>query len=147
MPPVTLSRDGTSRGHRNGGILIAAGNAYVLKPTKKAPSAALLLTKYLHGLGLSPGVVNVVNGSKDTMDGILTHPEVKAIAFVGSNKAREYIHDVGSRKGKRVQANRGVRNHATVLMEDTESASTIKAIVGAAFSAAGHGPERGGPGG
>ena len=118
-------------------LAIATGNTYVLKPTEKAPSASLLLTKYLHDLGLPPGVVNIVNGSKDTVDGILTHPDVKAISFVGSNKAGEYIHDVGSRNGKRVQANLGAKNHATVLMNDADRASTIKALVGAAFGAAG----------
>ena len=118
-------------------MAIATGNTYVLKPTEKAPSASLLLTKYLHDLGLPPGVVNVVNGSKDTVDGILTHPDIKAISFVGSNKAGEYIHDVGSRNGKRVQANLGAKNHATVMIDDADRASTIKAIVGAAFGAAG----------
>ncbi|KAL7534896.1 hypothetical protein ACHAXR_008066 [Thalassiosira sp. AJA248-18] len=118
-------------------LAIATGNTYVLKPTEKAPSASLLLIKHLHDLGLPSGVVNVVNGSKDTVDGILTHPDIKAISFVGSNKAGEYIHDVGSKNGKRVQANLGAKNHATVLMEDADRASTIKAIVGAAFGAAG----------
>ena len=118
-------------------LAIATGNTYVLKPTEKAPSASLLLTKYLHDLGLPPGVVNIVNGSKDTVDGILAHPDIKAISFVGSNKAGEYIHDVGSRNGKRVQANLGAKNHATVLMNDADRSSTIKALVGAAFGAAG----------
>lgn len=93
--------------------------------------------KYLHDIGLPPGVVNVVNGGKNTVDTILTHPDVKAISFVGSNTAGEYIHDVGSRHGKRVQANLGAKNHATVMMNDADRASTIKAIVGAAFGAAG----------
>lgn len=118
-------------------LAIATGNTYVLKPTERAPSASLLLTKVLHDLGLPPGVVNVVNGSKATVDGILTHPDVRAISFVGSNKAGEYIHDVGSRNGKRVQANLGAKNHATVMMGDADRAGTIKAIVGAAFGAAG----------
>ena len=118
-------------------LAITTGNTYVLKPTEKAPSASLLLTKYLHDLGLPPGVVNVVNGSKDTVDGICTHPDIKAISFVGSNNAGEYIHDVGSKNGKRVQANLGAKNHATVLMNDADRASTIKAIVGAGFGAAG----------
>ena len=118
-------------------IAIAAGNTYVLKPTEKAPSASLLLAKYLQDVGLPPGVVNVVNGGRDVVDGILKHPDVKAISFVGSNSAGEYIHDVGSRHGKRVQANLGAKNHATVMMDDADRASTIKAIVGAAFGAAG----------
>jgi malonate-semialdehyde dehydrogenase (acetylating)/methylmalonate-semialdehyde dehydrogenase len=118
-------------------IAIATGNTYVLKPTEKAPSASMLLAKYLNDLGLPPGVLNVVNGGKDTVDGLLTHPDIKAISFVGSNRAGEYIHDVGNKNGKRVQANLGAKNHASVLMKDADRTSTIKAIVGAAFGAAG----------
>lgn len=118
-------------------IAIATGNTYVLKPTEKAPSASLLLAKYLHDLGLPPGVLNVVNGSKSTVDGILEHPDVKAVSFVGSNAAGEYIHDAGSRNGKRVQANLGAKNHATVIMDDAERDSAVRAIAGAAFGAAG----------
>ena len=83
------------------------------------------------------GVLNVVNGGKDTVNGLLTHPDIKAISFVGSNSAGEYIHDVGSKNGKRVQANLGAKNHATILMDDADRASTVKAVVGAAFGAAG----------
>ncbi|KAL7546276.1 hypothetical protein ACHAWF_009615, partial [Thalassiosira exigua] len=118
-------------------LAIATGNTYVLKPTEKAPSASLLLVKYLHDLGLPPGVVNVVHGGRDTVDGILTHPDVKAISFVGSNSAGEHIHDVGSKHGKRVQANLGAKNHATVVMDDADREGAAKAIVGAAFGAAG----------
>jgi malonate-semialdehyde dehydrogenase (acetylating)/methylmalonate-semialdehyde dehydrogenase len=118
-------------------LAIATGNTYVLKPTEKAPSASLLLASILHNLGLPAGVLNVINGGKDCVDEIITHPDVKAISFVGSNAAGEYIHDVGSRHGKRVQANLGAKNHATVMMGDCNRASTIKALVGAAFGAAG----------
>ncbi len=118
-------------------LALATGNTYVLKPSEKTPSAAMLLASYLNDLGLPPGVLNVVNGSRDTVDEILTHPDIKAISFVGSNSAGEYIHDIGSKNGKRVQANLGAKNHATILMDDADRASTIKAIVGAAFGAAG----------
>ena len=118
-------------------LALATGNTYVLKPSEKTPSAAMLLASYLNDLGLPPGVLNVVNGSHDTVNGLLTHPDIKAISFVGSNKAGEYIHDVGSKNGKRVQANLGAKNHATILMNDADRASTIKAIAGAAFGAAG----------
>ena len=118
-------------------LALATGNTYVLKPTEKAPSASLLLASYLHELGLPRGVLNVVNGSHQTVNRIISHPDIKAVSFVGSNKAGEYIHDVGSRNGKRVQANLGAKNHATILMDDADKSSTIKAIVGAAFGAAG----------
>ena len=123
-------------------LAIACGNTYVLKPTEKAPSASMLLVKYLHELGLPNGVVNVVNGGKDTVNELLMHPDVRAISFVGSNSAGEHVHDVGSRHGKRVQANLGAKNHASVMMSDFASSrdhrkSTIRALVGAAFGAAG----------
>ena len=118
-------------------LAVAAGNTFVLKPTEKAPSASLLLVKILQDLGLPPGVVNVVHGSKPAVDGLITHPDVKAVSFVGSNRAGEYIHDVGSRHGKRVQANLGAKNHSTVVMDDADRESTVRAIVGAAFGAAG----------
>mmetsp|Transcript_7243 Transcript_7243/g.11874 ORF Transcript_7243/g.11874 Transcript_7243/m.11874 type:complete len:561 (+) Transcript_7243:113-1795(+) len=118
-------------------LALATGNTYVLKPSEKTPSASMLLASYLNDLGLPPGVLNVINGSHDTVDGLLTHPDIKAISFVGSNKAGEYIHDVGSKNGKRVQANLGAKNHATIIMNDADRASTIKAIAGAAFGAAG----------
>lgn len=118
-------------------LAIATGNTFVLKPTEKAPSASLLLAKHLHDLGLPPGVLNVVNGSKATVEGILAHPDIRAVSFVGSNRAGEHIHDVAGRNGKRVQANLGAKNHATVLMADADRAGAIKAIAGAAFGAAG----------
>eukprot|EP00569_Conticribra_weissflogii_P005890 CAMPEP_0171345112 /NCGR_PEP_ID=MMETSP0878-20121228/20892_1 /TAXON_ID=67004 /ORGANISM="Thalassiosira weissflogii, Strain CCMP1336" /LENGTH=567 /DNA_ID=CAMNT_0011848457 /DNA_START=186 /DNA_END=1886 /DNA_ORIENTATION=+ len=118
-------------------LALATGNTYVLKPTEKAPSASLLLAKHLHDLGLPPGVLNIIQGAKPTVDGIVTHPGIRAISFVGSNQAGEYIHDVGSRHGKRVQANLGAKNHATVMMNDADRDSTVKAVVGAAFGAAG----------
>ena len=123
-------------------LAIACGNTYVLKPTEKAPSASMLLVKYLHELGMPAGVVNVVNGGKDAVNALLTHPDVRAISFVGSNVAGEHVHDVGSRYGKRVQSNLGAKNHASVMMDDYASSrdqrkSTIRALVGAAFGAAG----------
>jgi malonate-semialdehyde dehydrogenase (acetylating)/methylmalonate-semialdehyde dehydrogenase len=122
-------------------LAIACGNTYVLKPTEKAPSASMLLVKYLHELGLPDGVVNVVNGGRDTVNELLVHPDVRAISFVGSNAAGEHVHDVGSRHGKRVQANLGAKNHATVMMDDFATRdhrkSTVRALVGAAFGAAG----------
>jgi malonate-semialdehyde dehydrogenase (acetylating)/methylmalonate-semialdehyde dehydrogenase len=122
-------------------LAIACGNTYVLKPTEKAPSAAMLLVKHLHDLGLPDGVVNVVNGGRETANALLVHPDVRAASFVGSNAAGEHLHDLGGRYGKRVQANLGAKNHATVMMDDFASAddrrSTARAIVGAAFGAAG----------
>jgi malonate-semialdehyde dehydrogenase (acetylating)/methylmalonate-semialdehyde dehydrogenase len=118
-------------------LAIACGNTYVLKPTEKAPSASMLLVKYLHDLGLPQGVVNIVHGGKETVNELLTHVDIKAISFVGSNTVGEYVHDIGSKNGKRVQANLGAKNHATVIMDDADRNTTVRALVGAAFGAAG----------
>ena len=118
-------------------LAIACGNTYVLKPSERCPSASVLLVKYLHELGLPPGVVNIVHGGKETVNELLVHSDIQAISFVGSNVVGEYVHDVGSRHGKRVQANLGAKNHATVMMDDADRNTTVRAIVGAAFGAAG----------
>ena len=117
-------------------LAVTAGNSFVLKPSEKTPGAAMLLTDLATKAGLPEGVLSVVHGGKSTVDNICEHPTVKAISFVGSNAAGEYIHETGSRNGKRVQANLGAKNHA-VLLPDASRQSTVKAIVGAAFGAAG----------
>ena len=73
-------------------LAIACGNTYVLKPTEKAPSASMLLVKYLHDLGLPQGVVNIVHGGKETVNELLTHVDIRAISFVGSNTVGEYVY-------------------------------------------------------
>jgi malonate-semialdehyde dehydrogenase (acetylating)/methylmalonate-semialdehyde dehydrogenase len=117
-------------------VAIAAGNTFILKPSDKTPGAAMLLAFLSEQAGLPPGVLNVVNGTKPVVDSICTDPSVKAISFVGSNKVGEYIYGLGTENGKRVQANLGAKNHMTV-MPDADSEKVVKAIVGAAFGAAG----------
>ena len=96
----------------------------------------MLLADLATKAGLPDGVLSIVHGGKQTVDNICRHPTIKAISFVGSNTAGEYIHEEGSRHGKRVQANLGAKNHA-VLLPDASRDATVKAIVGAAFGAAG----------
>jgi malonate-semialdehyde dehydrogenase (acetylating)/methylmalonate-semialdehyde dehydrogenase len=96
----------------------------------------MLLAQLAQQAGLPNGVLNIVHGGKDTVDGICDHPSIKAISFVGSNTAGEYIHSRGTSSGKRVQANLGAKNHAAIL-PDADRAATVKALVGAAFGAAG----------
>jgi malonate-semialdehyde dehydrogenase (acetylating)/methylmalonate-semialdehyde dehydrogenase len=117
-------------------IAIAAGNTFILKPSEKTPATSLLLAKLAHECGLPEGVLQVVHGSKPMVDQICNHPDISAISFVGGNAAGEYIHQQGSAMGKRVQANLGAKNHAVVL-EDANREATVKALVGAAFGAAG----------
>ncbi|ROW18258.1 hypothetical protein VPNG_00132 [Cytospora leucostoma] len=117
-------------------IATVTGNTLVLKPSERDPGAAMILAELCQKAGFPPGVVNIVHGAHRTVDFLLDHPSVKAISFVGGNKAGEYIFSRGSANGKRVQANLGAKNHAAVL-PDANKNQFINAVVGAAFGAAG----------
>lgn len=117
-------------------IATVAGNCLILKPSERDPGAAMILAELAREAGLPDGVLNIVHGAHKTVDFILDAPEIKAISFVGSNKAGEYIYTRGSANGKRVQANLGAKNHAAVL-PDCNKNHALNSIVGAAFGAAG----------
>lgn len=117
-------------------IATITGNTVVLKPSERAPGAAMILAELAEKAGFPKGVINVVHGAHDTVNFLLDAPEIKAISFVGSNKAGEYIYERGSANGKRVQANLGAKNHALIL-PDADKEQTLDAIIGAAFGAAG----------
>ncbi|KAJ4420036.1 aldehyde dehydrogenase (NADP(+)) ald6 [Gnomoniopsis sp. IMI 355080] len=117
-------------------IATVTGNTLVLKPSERDPGAAMILAELVQKAGFPPGVVNIVHGAHRTVNFILDHPSIKAISFVGGNKAGEYIFSRGSANGKRVQANLGAKNHAAVL-PDCNKNQFINAVVGAAFGAAG----------
>eukprot|EP00924_Labyrinthula_sp_SR-Ha-C_P002603 maker-scaffold_13-snap-gene-1.49-mRNA-1 protein AED:0.02 eAED:0.02 QI:191/1/1/1/1/1/3/110/527 len=117
-------------------LAITCGNTFVLKPSEKTPITSLYLAQLIHEAGLPPGVLNLVQGGRDVVDSMIADPDIKAISFVGSNQAGEYIYKEGCGYGKRVQANLGAKNHAIVL-PDCDITSTVNAIAGAAFGAAG----------
>ncbi|KAJ5224540.1 Methylmalonate-semialdehyde dehydrogenase [Penicillium citrinum] len=117
-------------------IATITGNCLVMKPSERDPGAAMILAELAKEAGFPPGVINIVHGSARTVDFILDEPAIKAISFVGSNRAGEYIYTRGSANGKRVQANLGAKNHAAVL-PDCNKNQSLNAIVGAAFGAAG----------
>lgn len=117
-------------------IATVTGNCLILKPSERDPGAALILAELCKKAGFPEGVVNVVHGSAKTVDFIIDEPAIKAISFVGSNRAGEYIFSRGSAQGKRVQANLGAKNHAAV-MPDCNKNQALNAIAGAAFGAAG----------
>ncbi|KAL1973470.1 hypothetical protein VTN31DRAFT_6105 [Thermomyces dupontii] len=117
-------------------IATVTGNTMVLKPSERDPGAAMILAELAREAGFPPGVLNIVHGSRRTVDFIIDEPRIKAISFVGGNKAGEYIYARGSANGKRVQANLGAKNHAAVL-PDCNKNHALNAIVGAAFGAAG----------
>lgn len=112
------------------------GNTLILKPSERDPGAAMILAELVQKAGFPDGVVNVIHGAHRTVDFILDEPAIKAISFVGGNKAGEYIFTRGSANGKRVQANLGAKNHAAVL-PDANKNHFINSVVGAAFGAAG----------
>lgn len=115
---------------------LITGNTMILKPSERDPGAAMILAELAREAGFPSGVLNIVHGSARTVDFIIDEPAIKAISFVGSNKAGEYIFTRGSERGKRVQANLGAKNHAAVL-PDCNKNHAINALVGAAFGAAG----------
>lgn len=117
-------------------LATVTGNCLILKPSERDPGAAMILAELCKEAGFPAGVVNIVHGSAKTVDFIIDDPVIKAISFVGSNKAGEYIYTRGSEKGKRVQANLGAKNHAAVL-PDCNKNHALNSIAGAAFGAAG----------
>ncbi|KAG6832280.1 hypothetical protein H0H92_003513 [Tricholoma furcatifolium] len=133
------------------------GNTLILKPSERDPGAAMMiaelcqragwishapcgrnnvLSAHPHPIGLPPGVLNVVHGGVNTVNAICDHPEIRAISFVGGDRAGKHIYERGTQNGKRVQANLGAKNHA-VIMPDANKNLALNSIVGAAFGAAG----------
>ena len=117
-------------------VAIAAGNAFILKPSERDPSASLFMAGLLQEAGLPDGVFSVVQGDKVVVDALLVHPDVKAISFVGSTPIANYIYQTGAQHGKRVQALGGAKNHM-VVMPDADLDQAIDALVGAGYGSAG----------
>lgn len=117
-------------------MAIATGNAFVLKPSERDPSASLFLARMWKAAGLPDGVFSVVQGDRVAVDALLTHPDVAAVSFVGSTPIAQHVHATATAHGKRVQALGGAKNHAVVLADaDLDLAATH--LTGAAFGAAG----------
>jgi malonate-semialdehyde dehydrogenase (acetylating)/methylmalonate-semialdehyde dehydrogenase len=117
-------------------IAIAAGNTVVVKPSEKDPSSANFIAELWKEAGLPDGVFNVVHGDKVAVDALLTHPDVKAISFVGSTAIAKYVYETGTAHGKRVQALGGAKNHMVVL-PDADLDLAADAAVNAGFGSAG----------
>jgi malonate-semialdehyde dehydrogenase (acetylating)/methylmalonate-semialdehyde dehydrogenase len=117
-------------------IAIAAGNTVVLKPSEKVPTAALWMAELWKEAGLPDGVFNVLNGDKVAVDGLLTHPDVSSISFVGSTPIARYVYETGTNHGKRVQALGGAKNHMLVLPDADLDLAADQAI-NAGFGSAG----------
>lgn len=117
-------------------LAIACGNTFVLKPSERTPVLIEHLVNYLMEAGLPKGVLNVVHGAHDVVNGLLEHEDVAAISFVGSQPVAEYVYKTGAAHGKRVQALAGAKNHA-IVMPDCHMEKTVQGILGAAFGSSG----------
>ncbi|MED1019329.1 CoA-acylating methylmalonate-semialdehyde dehydrogenase [Bacillus mycoides] len=117
-------------------LAIACGNTFVLKPSERTPLLANRIAELFKEAGLPDGVLNIVHGAHDVVNGILDNEDVKAVSFVGSQPVAEYIYKTAAANGKRVQALAGAKNHSIVL-KDADLSSTVKEITSAAFGSAG----------
>lgn len=115
---------------------IACGNAFILKPSERDPSASMLAWNLFMEAGLPEGILNVVHGDKEMVDGILDHPDIKAVSFVGSTPIAEYVYQRGTKAGKRVQALGGAKNHM-VILPDADLDQVADALMGAGYGSAG----------
>jgi malonate-semialdehyde dehydrogenase (acetylating)/methylmalonate-semialdehyde dehydrogenase len=117
-------------------MAIAAGNTFILKPSEKVPAASLYLAELMNEAGFPPGVMNVLNGERVAVDRLTTHPDVKAVSFVGSTPVARHIQAISVAHGKRVQALAGAKNHMIVL-PDADIGFAADAAVNAGFGSAG----------
>ncbi|WP_438300613.1 CoA-acylating methylmalonate-semialdehyde dehydrogenase [Pseudomonas sp. NMS19W] len=117
-------------------MAIACGNTFVLKPSEQDPLSTMLLVELAIEAGIPAGVLNVVHGGKDVVDGLCTHKDIKAVSFVGSTAVGTHVYDLAGKHGKRVQSMMGAKNHAVVL-PDANREQALNALVGAGFGAAG----------
>lgn len=117
-------------------IAIACGNSFVLKPSERDPSASLEIATMFQEAGLPDGVFNVVQGERVAVEALVDHPDVSGLSFVGSTPVAEIVHAGGTRRGKRVQALGGAKNHL-VVMPDADLGQAVDALIGAAYGSAG----------
>ena len=117
-------------------LAIACGNTFILKPSERDPSCPLRLVELATEAGVPDGVVNMVNGDKEAVDAILTHPGISAVSFVGSTPVASYIYSTAAASGKRVQALGGAKNHM-VVMPDADMDQAADALIGAGYGSAG----------
>jgi len=117
-------------------LAIACGNTFVMKPSERTPLCANRLVELFSEAGLPDGVLNIVHGAHDAVNGILSHQDIQAISFVGSQPVAEYVYKTASAHGKRVQALAGAKNH-TIVLPDADMDNAVSQIVAAAFGSAG----------
>lgn len=118
------------------GIAIATGCTFILKPSEKDPGVPLRLAELMMEAGAPAGVLNVVNGDKEVVDGIINHADIRAVSFVGSSDIAHYVYQGCAAQGKRVQAMGGAKNHG-IILPDADMAQAVQDITGAAYGSAG----------
>ncbi len=118
------------------GPAISAGNSFILKPSERDPSVPMRIAELFIEAGLPAGVLNVVNGGKEVVDGILDDPDIKAVGFVGSTPIAQYIYSRATANGKRAQCFGGAKNHM-IIMPDADMDQTVDALIGAGYGSAG----------
>jgi malonate-semialdehyde dehydrogenase (acetylating)/methylmalonate-semialdehyde dehydrogenase len=117
-------------------MAVVCGNTFILKPSERDPSSAMMIAELALQAGLPPGVLNVVNGDKEAVDVLLSDARVQAVSFVGSTPIAQAIYGTGCANGKRVQALGGAKNHA-IVMPDADIANAVSAMMGAAYGSCG----------
>ena len=117
-------------------VALACGNTFVLKPSEKVPLTAMMIARLLEQAGIPRGVFNIVHGGRDAVDALLTHPDVRAVSFVGSTPIARYIFETATRHGKRVQANGSAKNFA-LIMPDADVENSTRGVLEGAFGCAG----------
>jgi malonate-semialdehyde dehydrogenase (acetylating)/methylmalonate-semialdehyde dehydrogenase len=117
-------------------VALACGNTFVLKPSEKVPLSSVRLGELLIESGLPEGVFNIVHGARECVDALLEHPLVRAVSFVGSTPVARHIYETGARRGKRVQAAGGAKNHL-IVMPDADLDQAARAVQASAFGCAG----------
>ncbi|WP_102348965.1 CoA-acylating methylmalonate-semialdehyde dehydrogenase [Bacillus sp. Marseille-P3661] len=117
-------------------LAIVCGNTFVLKPSERTPLLANRLAELFQEAGLPNGVLNIVHGARDVVNGLLEHPGIKAISFVGSQPVAEYVYKTATSYGKRVQALAGAKNHS-IVMPDADLETAVSQIISSAFGSAG----------
>jgi malonate-semialdehyde dehydrogenase (acetylating)/methylmalonate-semialdehyde dehydrogenase len=117
-------------------VAVACGNTFVLKPAEKAPLTGTLLVDMFTEAGLPPGVVSVVQGSKDVSERLIANPHVQAVSFVGTSAAAESVYRLAAAHGKRVQAHGGAKNHL-IILPDADLQRSLPALIGSCFGSAG----------
>src|SRR5919204_6321526 len=117
-------------------LAVVAGNTFILKPSERTPLGAVKLAELFLSAGFPEGVLNLVHGAGEAVDALLSHPEVRAVSFVGSAPVARHVYETAAAHGKRVQALGGAKNHI-VVMPDGDLGAAVPAIMNAAFGNAG----------